>query len=98
MEILIGIIVLLAGGLFYVNNKRKQAEVKGIVADVTGQDKQLEKQQIKLKEEIQVIDSRIEQVRKEREAELKAREDDHLTLAERAKLARDKFSKGNENE
>lgn len=93
MEYLIGIIVLLVGGFIYQKSKTKEAQVEALIANTKGQDKQLEIKENEVKQEINVIDSRLEEIKKVREQQLKMV--DQMTAIERAAEANKKFGKGN---
>lgn len=89
MEYLIAIIASLVGGFFYLNSKKKSAEADALVANVRGQDKQLQIKGNELKLEIGVIDARIEEIKKIREQQAKIQ--NQLTLVERAEKSSNKF-------
>jgi small-conductance mechanosensitive channel len=82
MQYIIGIIVALVGVIVYQMNKRKSAEVDAILANTKGQDKQLEVKETEIKEEISVIDARLEEIKKARAEQLKIQ--DQMDLAQRA--------------
>jgi Tfp pilus assembly protein PilN len=93
MEYLIGIIVLLVGGFIYQKSKTKEAQIEALIADTKGQDKQLVIKENEIKREINVVDARLEEIKKIREQQVRIQ--DEMSLADRAKAARNKFQKGN---
>jgi Tfp pilus assembly protein PilN len=93
MEYLIGIIVLLVGGFIYQKSKTKEAQTEALIADTKGQDKQLVIKENEIKQEISAVDARLEEIKKIREQQVRIQ--DEMSLADRAKAARNKFQKGN---
>lgn len=83
MEILIGIIVALLGGVFYFKNKADEKSVESKLAAIKGQDKELEITEEELKAQIAEMDNNIKRIRKERKESKKNIKD--LSLAERRK-------------
>lgn len=88
MEILIGIIVALLGGLFHFKNKADKAAVKAKLAKTEGRDEELKLEKGEIEGLIAEIDKNIEKMNKEREE--KKNKEDNLTLAER----RERIKKG----
>lgn len=92
MEYVVAVALIAIGAYFYQTNKRKNAEVKAILAETKGQDIQLEKKEIEVKKEIDEIDARIKQLQEDRQqTEEEVRKLDELSLAERAKRSRERF-------
>jgi hypothetical protein len=91
MEYLVGIIIVLIGLYLYQSSKRKDAEASALIADTKGQDKQLELKSNEIKEEINSIDQRLDEIKKQRELQLKVA--DKMTMEERAETSNKKFGK-----
>jgi len=83
MEIIIGIIVALFGGLLFFKKKADKSAVEAKLAETKGRDKELEMTQDELEASIKEIDNNLDRINEERKAKKKA--DDNLTLAERRK-------------
>lgn len=90
MEAIIAIIVAALGGLLYYKNKADKASVAAKLARTEAEDRALKEQQVEVAKAIKVLDDGIEQARRDREIEMKKRELDSLSLAER----RDRIRKG----
>lgn len=91
MEYIVMVILALVGFGAYQLKKRNEAEVDAKLANTKGQDKQLEKDQINVQKEIKTIDAQIDALNKQRAEEAANRK--NMSLAERAKAAKDKFGK-----
>lgn len=89
MEYLITIVATLAALYFYQTSKRKDAEANSLIANTKGQDLQLNKQEIDVKNEISEIDERLSAIKKQREEAIKIQ--DKMTLLEKAEKANKKF-------
>jgi hypothetical protein len=94
MEYVVGLVVLVLGGLLYSSNRKNQRlAVDNKLSEVKGKDSVLSKESLKVKNEIDKIDHRLEELKLEREAELERERLDSMSLAERAKEARKRFGK-----
>ena len=91
MEYLIVLILGALGFGFYQFKKRNEAEVEVKLAETKGKDIVLQTEQVKIQNEIKEIDNRLEEIKENRKEQLKKQ--DELTLAERAKAAKDRFGK-----
>jgi len=88
MEIIIGIIVALFGGLIFYKKKADKSAVDAKLGETKGKDAVLEEAAAELKAQIAEIDNNLEKIRKDKEAErVKSK---NLTLAER----RERIKKG----
>lgn len=88
MEIIIGIIMALVGGLFFYKKKADKAAVDGKLAKTKGQDQELELKQEDLERMIAEIDDNIKALEVKKKADKNKRK--NMTLAER----RDAIRKG----
>jgi predicted nucleic acid-binding Zn-ribbon protein len=84
MELLVGLVVTLLGGLVFFKRKADKAEVDAKLAEVRGRDAALKEQQEELEAAIRTLDNGIEAMKKTRELEARKRAEDNLTLKERA--------------
>lgn len=89
MQYLIGIVLSLIGLYLYQSSKRKDAEANSLIANTKGQDSQLEKQEIDIKNQISEIDERLKAIKKQREEAIKLQ--DQMTMLEKAEAANKKF-------
>lgn len=90
MELVIGLIVALFGGLVFFKKKADKAAVDSKLAETRGRDAALREQQEELEAAIRTLDEGIATMKKKREAETRKREFDNLSLKERA----DRIKKG----
>lgn len=88
------LIILVAGALgfgFYQLKMRNKAEVDSKLAETKGKDSMLVRDQKLIEQQINGIDTRLQEITEERKKQLA--EADSLSLAERAKKAKDRFGK-----
>lgn len=91
MEYLIALVVAALGFGFYQFKKRNEAEVDSKLAETKGKDAILANNQLNVKNEIKDIDTRLAEIIEERKKQLV--EADSMSLADRAKAAKNKFGK-----
>lgn len=91
MEYLIMLVVGALGFGFYQLKMRNKAEVDSKLAETKGKDEMLARDQFNVKNEIKAIDTRLAEINEERKKQLA--QADAMSLAERAKAAKDKFGK-----
>jgi predicted nuclease with TOPRIM domain len=91
MEYLILLVVGALGFGFYQLKKRNEAEVDSKLDETKGKDSILVRDQVKIQNEINSIDQRLQEITEERKKQLA--EADTLSLADRAKAAKNRFGK-----
>lgn len=91
MEYLIMLVVGALGFGFYQLKKRNEAEVNSKLAETKGKDSMLVRDQVKVQNEIKAIDTRLAEITEERKKQLAKA--DAMSLADRAKAAKNKFGK-----
>ena len=83
MELIIGLIVALFGGLIFYKKKADKAAVDTKLAKTRGQDIALKEQQDEVKAAIETLDKGIEAMKKEKEAKDLKRKNKYMSLKER---------------
>ena len=90
MDIIIALLAVAFGGLIFYKKKADKAEVENKLIETKAKDQALHEQQAEIKSAMETLDKGIARLKEEREAEMRKRKEDSLTLKER----RDRIRKG----